>query len=396
MQMENLATEVKDLNQQLIDWRRHLHKYPELSFAEHKTADFIATTLRSIEGITVQTGIGKTGVVATISNGVGRTVAIRADMDALPIEEKTGNGFQSEYPGIMHACGHDAHTAILLGAAKMLAEKSLAGLFQGTVKLIFQPSEEATDEEGLSGAPRMIEEGVLEGVESIIALHVCPWHPVGTLQLNDGYSMANVDVFQGKIMGTGGHGGYPHLGTDPIWMLGSVLQAFYGICSRHISAMDTATASIGKVHTGTASNIIPEEVELTGTLRTYSQEVREQLSIEIEKAFKLVEALGGTYSFTVNRGEPALNNCSAVNEIIRRSAKELYPTIQIEEKAFGLGGEDFGYMTQKIPGSMFFLGCALPDGVSRELHTSTFDIDESCMLIGSEILVESTVKLLNH
>ncbi|QUW23859.1 amidohydrolase [Sporosarcina sp. Marseille-Q4063] len=394
MQTESPAAAVESLEQQMIEWRRHIHKFPELSFHEHGTARFVAETLRAIEGVTVQTDVGKTGVVATISNGEGPTVAIRADMDALPIDEKTDHSFQSKHPGIMHACGHDAHTAILLGAAKILAKKSASGFFQGTVKLIFQPAEECTDAEGLSGAPRMIEEGVLEGVESVLALHVCPWHPVGTIQVNDGYSMANVDVFHGKIMGTGGHGGYPHLGTDPIWMLGSVLQAFYGVCSRTISALDTAVASIGKIHTGTASNVIPQEVAVTGTLRTYSKEVREQLSTEVEKAFKLVEALGGSYSFEVERGEPALNNNPAVNDIIKQAAVELYPTIQIEEKAFGLGGEDFGYMTQHVPGSMFFLGCALPDGIRRDLHTNIFDIDERCMLLGTEILVGSTIKLL--
>ncbi|MFC7363844.1 MULTISPECIES: M20 metallopeptidase family protein [Bhargavaea] len=389
------ASAVKEcLEQQLIAWRRHLHRFPELSFNEYKTAQFVAERLREIEGVTVQTGIGKTGVVATISNGEGRTVAIRADMDALPIEEKTGQSYQSEHPGVMHACGHDAHTAILLGAAKMLAEKSLSNQFRGTVKLIFQPAEEDTDGEGRSGAQRMIEDGALEGVDSAIALHVCPWHPVGTIQMNDGYSMANVDVFRGKIKGSGGHGGYPHLGTDPIWMLSSVLQAFYGVTSRRISALETAVASIGEIHTGAASNVIPEEVVVTGTLRTYSKEVREQLSAEIEKAFKVVEAFGGTYSFNVDRGEPALNNHAAVNAVIRKTATDLYPAIQIDEGKFGLGGEDFGYMTQEIPGAMFFLGCALPDGIRRDLHTNIFDLDERCMPLGAEILVESAIRLL--
>ncbi|WP_231877232.1 M20 metallopeptidase family protein [Bhargavaea cecembensis] len=394
MHSEHAAVAAESLEQQLIAWRRYLHRFPELSFNEYKTSQFVAETLREIEGVTVQTGIGKTGVVATISTGEGRTVAIRADMDALPIDEKTGQSYQSKHPGVMHACGHDAHTAILLGAAKMLAEKSASGQFRGTVRLIFQPAEEDTDKEKRSGAQRMIEDGVLEGVDSVIALHVCPWHPVGTIQMNDGYSMANVDVFQGKIRGTGGHGGYPHLGTDPIWMLSSVLQAFYGVTSRRISALETAVASIGEIHTGAASNVIPEEVVVTGTLRTYSKEVREQLSAEIEKAFQVAEAFGGTYSFKVDRGEPALNNHAGVNAVIKHAATELYPTIQIEEDKFGLGGEDFGYMTQEVPGAMFFLGCALPDGIRRDLHTSQFDLDERCMPLGAQILVESAIGLL--
>ncbi|WP_339289039.1 amidohydrolase [Ureibacillus sp. FSL K6-0786] len=393
---KDIVAEAKAIESQIVSWRRYLHQYPELSFQEYETAKYIEERLSEIEGISIQTNIGKTGIIATISNGEGKTVAVRADMDALPITEKNDHGFQSKNPGVMHACGHDAHTAILLGVANILAKKAREGLFQGTIKLIFQPAEEAPDEEGLSGAPRMMQEGALENVESIVALHMCPWEPVGTIQMNNGYSMANVDVFHGKIKATGGHGGYPHLGTDPIWMLSFFLQAFYGMISRKISALDTAVASIGQIETGTASNIIPEEISITGTLRTYTPEVREQLAKEVEQAFKVVESLGGSYSFEVQRGEPALNNNPKVNEIIKNTAMELYPSLKIVEKPFGLGGEDFGYMTREIPGAMFFLGCALPDGISRDLHTNIFDIDERCLPIGVSILAASALQLLRQ
>lgn len=395
-QMKNLAAEAEEIKQQLIDWRRHIHQYPELSFEEYHTAHFVAETLRSFKGIAVQTNIAKTGVIATLTKGTGKTIAIRADMDALPIEEKTGHSFQSEKEGVMHACGHDAHTAILLGAAKLLSQKAEIGSFEGTIKFIFQPAEEKTDEEGLSGAPRMMEEGILDEVDAALALHMCPWHSVGTIQVNDGYSMANVDVFHGTIKGTGGHGGYPHLGTDPVWMLGSVLQNFYSISARRVSALETAVASIGEIHTGTASNIIPEEVAVTGTLRSYSPEARDRLAAEIKKAFKVVEPLGGSYTFAVERGEPALNNHATINEVIKQTARELYPAIAIDEQPFGLGGEDFGYMTREIPGAMFFLGCALPDGINRDLHTNIFDIDERCLPIGTAILSEAALKLLQQ
>lgn len=384
------------IEHQLIGWRRHLHQYPELSFQEYRTSQFIVGILNQIEGIAIRTNIANTGIVATITSGEGKTVAIRADMDALPIMEKNEHVYQSKKPGVMHACGHDAHTAILLGTAKILAKKAKEGSFQGTIKLIFQPAEEMTDDEGLSGAPRMMQEGVLEDVESIIALHMCPWEPVGTIQMNDGYSMANVDVFRGKISGTGGHGGYPHVGTDPIWMLGFFLQAFYGAISRKISALETAVASIGQIQTGTATNIIPEEVSITGTLRTYSPEVREQLVQVVEQAFKVVEPLGGSYIFEVERGEPALYNDPKVNEVIKNAAKKLYPDIKIVQKPFGLGGEDFAYMTREVPGAMFFLGCALPDGISRDLHTNIFDIDERCLSMGVSILAASALKLLKQ
>lgn len=394
LKVDNSFANRDEFELQLKKWRRHLHQYPELSFKEYETAHFVAEILNDLNGVSVQTNIAETGIVATITNGVGRTIAIRADMDALPIDEMNTHGYQSLKPGVMHACGHDAHTAMLLGVAKRFAEIASVNGFQGTVKLIFQPSEECTDEEGYSGAPRMIEAGVLEKVDTIIALHVCPWHPVGVIQVNNGYSMANVDVFHGKIKATGGHGGYPHLGTDPIWMLGSVLQTFYGICNRKISSLDTAVASIGVVHAGTASNIIPQEVNITGTLRSYDPKVREQLVYEIEKAFKIVEPLGGSYTYVVERGEPALFNDTAINNVIKKTARECYPTIQIDEKPFGLGGEDFSYMTKEVPGSMFFLGCAIQDGISRDLHTSHFDLDEKCLLIGVTILVESALNLL--
>ncbi|KKB40101.1 M20 family metallopeptidase [Bacillus thermotolerans] len=394
-QEKPIALEAQEMEQQFIKWRRHLHQYPELSFQEYKTAAFIADELQKIEGLGIETHVGKTGVVATLSNGSGKTVAIRADMDALPIEEKTGHHFMSKHPGVMHACGHDAHTAILLGIAHLLSGKAKEGSFQGTVKLIFQPAEEATDEEGLSGAPRMMEEGVLDGVDAVLALHMCPWQPTGVIQVNDGYSMANVDVFHGEIFGTGGHGGYPHLGTDPIWMLGHVLQAFYSITSRKISPLDTAVASIGEVRAGAASNVIPDKVSVTGTLRTYSPEERDRLAKEIEAAFQVVVPLGGTYQLTVDRGEPALTNDPAVNEVIKRAARQLYPGLRVVRKPFGLGGEDFGYMTRKIPGAMFFLGCSLPDGIDRDLHTNVFDLDERCLPMGAAILAQSAIDLLH-
>ncbi|MBB4823330.1 amidohydrolase [Sporosarcina luteola] len=396
MQVRKMKTVTNnELQQQLITWRRRLHQYPELSFEEHETARYAADILSSFDGISIRTGLGGTGIVATLSNGIGKTIAIRADMDALPIAEENDHEYRSLHDGVMHACGHDAHTAILLGVAKQLAEKAAHDAWQGTVRLIFQPAEEATDSEGYSGAPRMLEAGVLEGVDAVIALHVCPWHPVGTIQINDGPSMASVDVFHADIFGSGGHAGYPHLGTDPVWMLGTILQAFYGLSSRRISPLDTAVASIGKIQAGSASNVIPEKVNVTGTIRAYSPTVREQLIGEVEQAFKLAETLGGKYQFKVERGEPALVNNPAVNRIIRKAAESCIPEVIIKEGPFGMGGEDFAYMTQAVPGSMFFLGCAFPEGGQRDLHTNRFDIDERCLTMGVDILTEAAMELLD-
>ncbi|MBD8005503.1 M20 metallopeptidase family protein [Bacillus norwichensis] len=391
---KTIIEEAQAIANQLSEWRRHLHQYPELSFKEYETGKFVISKLKEFGNIAVQTNVAKTGVVGMLSSGDGPTIAIRADMDALPIVEQSEHNFRSKREGVMHACGHDAHTTILLGIAKIFSDRFREGTLSGTVKFLFQPAEEDTDEEGLSGAPRMIQEGALDEVEKVIALHVCPWQPVGVIQVNDGYSMANVDVFHAKIIGEGGHGGYPYMTKDPIWMLGFVLQAFYGLVSRRMSPLDTVAASIGKISTGTASNIIPEEVSITGTLRTYSPEAREQLIKEVENIFKITESFGGSSTFKVETGEPALKNDPAVNTVLVQAAKDLYPELKVVREPFGMGGEDFGYMTQKVPGAMFFLGCSLGDGKKRDLHTNIFDIDERCLEMGVSILAETAMRFL--
>ncbi|MEW9667444.1 M20 family metallopeptidase [Ammoniphilus sp. 3BR4] len=391
-----MVEQAQGLSEKIVGWRRQLHAHPELSYQEYQTSQFVVDMLKTIPGMSVEKGVGyPTAVVGTLSSGEGPTIAIRADMDALPIIEDNKHSYCSKHQGVMHACGHDAHTSILLGAAHMLAECFENQQLRGTVKFIFQPAEESTDENGLTGAVHMIRAGVLEGVDCAIALHMSPENPLGEVQVNAGYSMANVDVFEATITGTGGHGAYPHLGTDPIWMLGPVLQALHGIVSRKVSPLDAAVVSIGQVHAGSASNIIPSEVHIQGTLRSYTPEVRELLIAEVEKAFSLVDILGGSYSFTAHRGEPALKNDATVNEWIKETIQDLYPNCQLVQTPFGLGGEDFAYMAQAVPAAMFFLGCALPDGIKRELHTPIFDIDERCLPMGAAIMAETAKRFLN-
>jgi len=389
--------QANELSAKLIEWRRMLHQHPELSFQEFGTSKFVAETLSNIAGMKVDIGIGvETSVVGTLSSSDGPVIAIRADMDALPIKEENTFAYRSQHEGVMHACGHDAHTAILLGAAQLLATKFANEELKGTVKFIFQPAEEATDEHGLSGSPYMVQAGVYDDVDAAIALHMCPWLPDGAVQMNDGFSMANVDVFTAKIFGTGGHGAYPELGTDPIWMLGLVMQALHGIVARKLPALDAGVISIGQIHAGTASNIIPNEVVLSGTIRSYTPEVRDFLSAELNKALSIVESMGGSFSLNVERGEPALNNDPRINQLFLKSMAEMYPELQIVRRPFGMGGEDFGYVTQKLPAALFFLGSGTKDGVQRDLHTPIFDLDETGLPKGAAILTQTAVNFLKE
>ena len=394
MEMNTLLY-VHKLTDEIVRLRRHIHENPELSFEEYETSKLVYNKLSNVEGMLVEKGVGvETAVIGTLSRGKGPTVAIRADMDALPIYETTSHSFPSKNRGVMHACGHDAHTAIALSVAAIIGEIWKNTDIQGTVKFIFQPAEENTDAFGKTGSPYLIEAGALKDVDCIIALHMDPEHEVGTVRIHDGYSMANVDVFQAKIIGTGGHGAYPHLGTDPIWMLGPVLQALHGIVARNISPLDAAVISIGEIKAGSASNIIPTEVYLQGTLRSYTPEVRLELEERLDKAFSIVEAFGGSYELEVTHGEPALFNNPLVNAGLKDAISELYPTMNIIDIPFGLGGEDFSHMTNAVPGSMIFLGCSIPDGVKRDLHTPIFDIDERCLPIGTAILTQTILNYL--
>ena len=328
---------------ELSEWRRTLHRSPELSFREFKTADFIAGVLETIEGLTIQRGVGlETSVIATLGTGQAPVIALRADIDALPINEANSCDYRSQTPGVMHACGHDAHAAILLGAASLLAERFRSQRWDGTVKFIFQPAEEMIDENAMSGSPYLLQAGAYEGVEQAIALHMCPWLSAGAVQMHDGISMANVDVFHGTIKGSGGHGAYPELGSDPTWMLGLILQALHGIVPRKISALEPAVVSIGQIHAGTASNIIPDAVQVEGTVRSYSAGTRNRFEMEIHDAFALAKQLGGDYSFHYQRGEPALVNDKFVNGQIAKAIRKTDPAINFTHQPFGMGGEDFG------------------------------------------------------
>lgn len=376
------------LNDEIIRLRRDIHQYPELGFREYRTSAIVADLLTELQ-YEVQTGVGHTGVVGRLGSGSGPTIAIRADMDALPIQEKNDSGYCSQNPGIMHACGHDAHTAILLGVAHLLRQSYLTDEWQGNVRLIFQPAEEYPDDNGISGGMAMLADGALDDVDAIIALHVWSNYPAGVFYFEDGYSLAAVDSFKAWIRGDGGHGAYPHETNDPFFILSGVLSHLYGIPSRRVNPLRSSVVSIGQIHAGSAPNIIPNEIFLEGTIRSYEPTIRQQLQLEVEKAFKLSELMGGSYEFELTCGYPALWNDPGVNNWMRQVAAELIGEEYVQETEFGMGAEDFAYMAAKSRGAMFMLGAAKADGIKRRHHTDIFDIDESVLASGAAVLAET-------
>ncbi|MCB8977717.1 MAG: amidohydrolase [Ardenticatenaceae bacterium] len=383
-----MLNKAKALHDELIRLRRDIHAHPELGFQEFRTSALVADTLTEL-GIDVKTGVGRTGVVGQIGTGNGPTIAIRADMDALPILQKSDAAYKSQNPGVMHACGHDSHTAMLLGAAHLLKQSLADGGWNGNVRFLFQPSEEAFDENGISGATAMIADGALEDVDAVIALHVASDYPSGQLRFQDGYSLANVDSFKAWVRGDGGHGAYPHTGSDPLHMLSVILPAIYAIPSRRINPLRGCVVSLGQVSGGAAPNVIPNEVYIQGTIRSYHDDVREQLWAEVENAFKLSEMMGGSYEFQLAKGYPAMFNNEQVNGWLRDVAEEFGEKTAVLDTEFGMGAEDFAYMTREAKGAMFMLGAAINDGVVRHHHTDIFDIDEGVLPLGAAILAET-------
>ena len=377
----------REIEKQLVAWRREFHTHPELGFHETRTAARVAAVLTSL-GYRARTGVGRTGVVGERGQG-HPIVAIRADMDALPIQEANHVDYASQVPGVMHACGHDAHTAIALGVATLLAEER----FPGTVRFIFQPAEEVGDDEGVSGAPRMVEDGAMAGVDAILALHVDGAIPVGDIAISAGPVSAGVDTFYATVTGRGGHGAFPHDTVDPIYIAGHVILAIHGIVSRRLHPAASAVVSIGSIHGGQADNVIPEQVEMCGTIRFMEPEVRQQIHAEIERALALARALGGDYALRIERGGLPVVNDEGVVDVIREVATELLGGEHVVPRRKEMGAEDFGVFSALAPGAMFRLGCRI-EGDERKGHSPRFDVNERCLPVGTAILAEAALRLL--
>jgi amidohydrolase len=379
-----MIEEAREIQDQLTEWRRAIHRQPEQGFEVHRTAELVAMTLTEL-GLEVQVGVGKTGVVGRLGTGNGPVIAARADMDALPIQEENDVEYASQVPGTMHACGHDAHTAMLLGAATLLSRRSLPG----QVRFLFQPSEETDDEEGISGAPRMIADGAMEGVDTVIALHVDGTLETGHIAVGNGWVGAAVDSFRAYVTGKGGHGAFPHQTIDPIWLTSQVLNALYAIPSRRVAPLQPVVLSVGVIRGGSADNVIPDRVYLEGTLRSFDDAVREQLVQEVEQAMMIARSMGGDYQLEIDRGYPATYNDPTVVGWLRQVGSNLLGDDRVGTEQKGMGAEDFSYMAQLARGAMFRLGVKPPGAAPRYGHTATFDVDEEALPIGTAILAET-------
>ncbi len=377
------------IEEQITAWRRDFHSHPELGFKETRTAALVAKELEGL-GYRVRQGVGRTGVIGDRGQG-HPIVAIRADMDALPIQETDETTYTSQIPGVMHACGHDAHTAILLGVAHLLSQET----FPGTLRLLFQPAEETADDDGLSGAPRMIEAGAMEGVDTILALHVDSSTPVGIIRVGSGPVSGGVDSFYATIFGEGGHGARPHEAVDPFYITGHVLLALNGIVSRRLDPFAPAVVSIGTLHGGRTENVIPESVKISGTIRFMNTDVQKQIHTEIERAFEIARVLGGDYELEFEIGTLPINNDPKVVETIKHTAVDLIGVEHVMPPQKGLGAEDFSCFTELAPGAMFGLGCRIEND-ERTHHNPRFDVDDGCLPIGVAILAEAALRLLRQ
>ena len=389
--MDQMTTleKAKAIQKSLVDWRRDFHMHPELGFCEVRTAGIVAETLKKM-GLRVQQGVGKTGVVAEIGSG-SPLIAIRADMDALPLQEENEVDYKSMHAGIMHACGHDAHTAMALGLADLLTRED----FQGTVRFLFQPAEEVADDEGLSGAPRMVAAGAMQGVDMVLSQHVAPMTPTGQIRIEAGPASGGVDSWFARIIGKGGHGAYPHKTIDPFYICSHVIMALNAIVSRRVAPYAPAVVSIGSVHGGQAENVIPEFIDLSGTLRYTESDIQKELHAEITRAFELSKVLGGDYELKFLIGDPPMINHHRAVELITSVATDLIGVESILPMTKDLGGEDFGCFSQLAPGAMFSLGTMKGED-ERIGHNPHFDIDENAMPIGTAILLDAVLKFLRR
>lgn len=376
---------------EIVADRRAIHQQPELAYQETRTAALVAERLQEL-GLVVRTGVGQTGVVGLLQGArPGRTVLLRADMDALPIEELSGAPYASQNLGVMHACGHDGHTAMLLGVARLLAERREA--IPGTVKFMFQPAEE-----GGFGALRMIEAGLLDepAVDAAFALHVQGGYRTGQVGITSGAVTASSDRFTVVVNGRGGHASRPHEAVDPIVIAAQIVVALQTLVSREVPAGEPAVITVGSLEAGAAFNVIPDTARIRGTVRTYSEEVQAQIERRIgELAQGIARAMRGDAETDYRRGYPPLVNHVLGAEVVRRAIGDVLGPESVLADVAQMGGEDFSYVLQRVPGAMFRLGVQHPSwNEPRNTHSSSFDLDEDALPIGTAVMAATALTYL--
>ena len=375
--------------EKIVALRRDIHREPELGFDTKKTADKVLAALDGLP-LEVETGVAENGIVATLHGvGDGPTVALRADMDALPIQEETDLQFASQAEGRMHACGHDGHTSMLVGAAHALAQDSVRERLNGTVKFVFQPAEE-----GGGGGRVMVEEGVAEGVDSIFALHLWPGLPFGTVATKAGPIMAAADGFEMEIKGSGGHGAMPHLSADAIVIAAQVVTALQTVVSREVDPVEPAVLTVGTIGAGTAFNIIPEKAHVGGTVRTLNADLRGRMPARIEELARCVaRGMRGDAELDYNFSYPVTVNDAGAAERVLDVAGDLFGEDSVLELPNpSMGGEDFAFFLQKVPGAFVWLGVG--EEVSG-LHTPRFAFDEEILPRGAALLAALALESLS-
>ena len=389
-----LRPEIRELQPLLVEWRRHLHKRPELGFKEHLTGEFICQKLQEW-GIEHQTGVAHTGIVATIDSGEpGLVLGIRADLDALPIQELNDVPYKSIHDGIMHACGHDGHTAIALGTAHYLATHRQD--FSGIVKIIFQPAEE-----GPGGAKPMIEAGVLKNpdVDAIIGSHLWNNLPLGTVGVRSGALMAASERFNCTILGKGGHGGMPHQTVDSIVVAAQIINALQTIVARNINPIDSAVVTVGQLNAGRAFNVIADSARMAGTVRYFNLAYQDYFAQIVEQIIAGVcESHGATYELNYHPLYPPLINDEKITDLVKSAAESIVETpAGVVPECQTMGAEDMSFFLQEVPGCYFFLGSANPEkNLAYPHHHPRFDFDETALGVGVEMFVRCVDKFRNY
>ena len=386
-----ISDHVAALRSDLLRLRRELHSHPELAFREERTAALVAHELRGL-GLEVRTGIGETGVMAVLPGAEpGRTLLLRADMDALPLEEQSQVDYRSQTPGVMHACGHDGHTAIAVGLAKLLVQRRAP--LKGSLKLLFQPAEEAAD-----GATAMLREGVLQDppVDAVLGFHLWNPTPLGVVGVRPGPIFAGADEFRIVVKGQGGHGAMPQQTIDAIAVASQVVVALQNLVSRETSPLQSAVISIGAIRGGRAFNVIADEVVMSGTMRTFDAALRERLIQRMDESIKgITSASRASYEFTCRAACPPVINDPAMAKLVRGAAVEVVGESNIDDAAQSMTGDDFAYYLLERPGCYFLVGSSNPEkGLDKPHHHPQFDFDEDAMLLATAVLEQAAIRYL--